>query len=308
MIELTVSDFQLYISNPVGFLSIWGQKYDFACVEDFVIILNPDCFTLISHDKVSSSERLGAIKNHPAVSDWPMYLDGRNHKESRNKAKTYAKKTIETINEFGDDIWSHVNSENDSICSETVEKFVFGIYEKVFNLQNDVIFKIANNIKELHKSIFTRDLDSLEFQWNIINKSLQSSDISLMLFIISDTLPSIKHAVACTLKSNNREINYTLIKASISENPPFRHLSRYVIDDIYFNHKFIGKGSTLIFPIYGNCNNTIKDLEFGLGEHKCVGIATTVSFVNKIIENGLREKEYIFHEFKTGSLNLITQY
>ena len=304
--KISYEDFEEYVSEPYKFIIKFSKKSQAVKIENYLIVLDPDLFNLLLNENLSCEARVSELKGHPSIEDWPMYMDGERHKKVRKLSQEYALKTISVLKNYSREIWKEANT--NKINSSTVELFILSIYEIVFDIPRGVLCSLKEDIKKLHTSVLTRNLKDLNYHWEKIKNRVSIRNLSLALFMISDTIPSIKHAVGCCLASSSHNITHNLIKEVISNNPPFRHLSRVSKKSFKFQNIEIPENIVLIFPICSPLNVKVKEIEFGYGEHKCVGIATLTHFVKSIFDNGEEEDVYEYHKLESSSLSIIDKF
>ncbi|TBR37459.1 hypothetical protein CBF23_014675 [Marinomonas agarivorans] len=304
--KISYKDFEEYVSDPHKFMIKFSKENQIVKIENYLIVLDPNLFNLLLNENLSCEARVSELQNHPSIEDWPMYVDGDRHKKIRKVSQEYAIKTISVLKNNSKEIWKEV--ESNKINSLTVESFILSIYEIVFDIPRGVLFSLKEDIKKLHTSVLTRSLKDLNYHWEKIKNKVTAKNLSLALFMISDTIPSIKHTVGCCLASPSKNLTHNLIKEIVSKNPPFRHLSRISKRPFRFKNIEIPENRVLIFPIFSPFNVKIKEIEFGYGEHKCIGVATLTHFVRSIFENGEKENLYEYHKLESSSLSMIDKF
>lgn len=307
--HLSDNDIFEYGENPRKTLSKWSSESNEVAVYDGIyFMLSSDLYDLLEGEQLSAKSRLKELKNHPSVSEWPMYLDGEALIEARKKCFSY----IEKINNFLDSgntftIWKQASAQNNRyIDSNSIKNFMLILYSEIFNLPRDLVLELYPAMSRLHHSVLTRNYDSVDAEWKNMNVVLNHKDMSLVTFLIADTVPSVNHAVSLFLKNPDLKLTAKNITTILSEFPPFNFMGRILLNELITPSGYkIKKGTSVIFPTSGIEAEKKPTIAFGYGKHKCMGIATTIKFVNSILSHGNRKNRYNFEIEKTPSINMI---
>lgn len=275
LLNMTKEEFLLYLGGNDTTIE---QKYSIIKCDSEFIVLDTGLIQYFDEEWLSANKRLEDISEHPAVSGWAMYHDGIEHKRIRADSIHLAAKLNSTARAIRCNGGEYLNS-------RLIREFLMECYANTFSEDTSLIVKSLDTMEGIHHAVLHRDNEELEKNWNKLKAAfghLSVYDLSLMCFIITDTLPSITHATIALALALEVSSDYDSVDPIqvLSETPPFKFVTRTANTSFYCGGIDFNLGDKILFSTESPQKS--QDLVFGFGAHSCPGKKVTLNIAEKL--------------------------
>lgn len=308
IVELTGDHLSYYRSAPATALKKWSQIEDTIFLDGASYILAPDRFKqLLASPLLVSNFRAVSSPDCLGTQTWAMYKEGSVHHFSRNAAVYRVGLCLKWLNELSLHGGHFVQSSGMDF-PDFVKDLLIRCYADVFGVARLAISVNYQAMLELHHFALRGNVSGVNEVWKMLRaqkqlKRLDDSELSLLIFFVSDTASSIVHLSLINLRdncNNNGELDY-----SIRSQPPFLYSVRvarkgFSIDDLH-----IEEGRRLLIPLVSE--NYHSAIPFGFGSHKCPGRGLAFKLAQYIRINGRLEDLETFFSITSMTQFLLTR-
>lgn len=303
--RLSETDVALYYKSPLSTLGKWANEYDIVTVDDRHVLLDKGMFSLVTDPRLKCGGRLPNAETRYPVCLWPMYLDGYKH----HSAREWYNNCIMEVKGY----LSHGSSVKrvGSISRECLVREIVELYSKALGFDANTVVDNYDVVESMHLSFLKRKEKDGARKWKTLcdRIPLNKERLSVISFILADTIPSIVHAFYSVIQAyyvynkGKDKVGAQEVISCIVNNPPFYNLVRVAREGLIIkNFHEVRKGEKIVFPIRfwalrENGNRDKIKLAFGDGIHACPGRGVVVPIVLHLLRSF--DKSYVDElEFK----------